>query len=214
MPGNYVLLFILMMGSKQPKLIEASIRTMQKLFSYNYIHEHEELSTNLLKEEFKEYLFVDPASLKNKSVSEIYLETLMGIQERDESIVLLVIKNLSLVVRLFQHCLSSEIIRSVFYYLTDMLMSKPSSIDRTIKSTIIQIVRHILENLRELDFNILIDNDSWCLRKVCRDTLTNVVDQIVIKEAVHQKYGEVNWKLIPNPDSFDDFELFTVEVKN
>jgi transcription termination factor NusB len=183
-PGNYVLLFILMMGSRQSKLLEASIRTMQKLFSYNYIHEHEELSTNLLKEEFKEYLLVDPATLKNKSVSEIYLETLMAIQERDEAIILLIIKNLSLVVRLFQHCLSSEIIKGVFYYLTDMLMNKPTNIDKTIKSTIIQIVRHILENLREIDFNILVDNDAWSLKKVCRDTLTGVVDQIVIKQAV------------------------------
>lgn len=45
--------------------------------------------------------------------------------------------------------------------------------------------------------------------------VTNVVDQICIKEAVVEKYGaDVKWKLIPNPDSFDDFELFPVEVKN
>jgi hypothetical protein len=69
-----------MMGSRNSKLIEPAIRTMQKLFSYNYIHEHEELSTNLLKDDFKEYLLVSPATLKNRYVSEIYMETLMQIQ--------------------------------------------------------------------------------------------------------------------------------------
>lgn len=73
MPGNYVLLFLLMIGSRNAKLVETSIRTMQKLISYNYIHENEELSTNLFKEDFREYLLVAPSVLKNRSVSEIYL---------------------------------------------------------------------------------------------------------------------------------------------
>jgi hypothetical protein len=53
---------------------------MQKLFSYNYIHQQEELSINLLKDDFKEYLLVSPATLKNKYISEIYLETLIQLQ--------------------------------------------------------------------------------------------------------------------------------------
>jgi hypothetical protein len=69
-----------MMGSRNSKLIEPAIRTMQKLFSYNYIHQQEELSINLLKDDFKEYLLVSPATLKNKYISEIYLETLIQLQ--------------------------------------------------------------------------------------------------------------------------------------
>lgn len=207
-PGNYVLLFLLMMGSRNVKLVEVAIRTMQKLISYNYIHENEELSTNLYKEEFREYLLVPAASLKNKSVSEIYLETLMQLQDKDEGVQLLVVKNLSLVVRLFQHSLTSEVIKAVYSYLTEMLIARPGSLEKTIKSTIIQVVRHVLENLREIDFNILLDNDSWSIRKVCRDELNGIVDQIVLKDAVQKKYGDAaGWRLIPSLEDFESFEL-------
>ncbi len=168
----------------------------------------------MFQEKFREYLLVEPNVLKTKSVSEIYLETLMMINEKDEGIQATVVKNLSLVVRLFQHCLSSEIIKAVFYYLTELLMNKSTNNDRIIKSTIIQVVRHILENLRELDFNVLHDNDKWCIRKVCQDQITGIVDQIVLKEAAIKKYGNVNWRLIPSADNFDTFELFPVEIKN
>ena len=207
-PGNYVLLFLLMMGTRNTKVVDVAIRTMQKLVSYNYIHENEELSVNLYKEEFKEYLLVPPATLKNRSVNEIYLEVLMQLQEKDESIQLLIVKNLSLVVRLFQHSLTGEVIRNVYGFLTEMLVSRPGNIEKTIKSTIIQVVRHILENLREIDFNILHDNDSWSIRKVCQDQLSGIVDQIVLRDAVDKKYGgSAGWRLIPNPEDFDSFEL-------
>lgn len=52
----------------------------------------------------------------------------MQVQEKDEGILLLIVKNLSLVVRLFQHSLSPDIIRSVYSYLTEMLVSRPGSI--------------------------------------------------------------------------------------
>lgn len=93
---------------------------------------------------------MDVGTLKNKPVSEIYLEVLMQLQEKDEAITLLIIKNLSLVVRLFQHSLQEGVIKNVFYYLVDLMVNKPGNIERTIKSTIIQVVRHLVENLREM----------------------------------------------------------------
>ncbi len=37
-PGNYVLLFILMLGTKNAKLIDIANKVIQKLFSHGFIH--------------------------------------------------------------------------------------------------------------------------------------------------------------------------------
>lgn len=186
-PGNYLLLFVLLLGTKNHKLIEIGIRTIYKLFSFNFIHENEELSLGLLREEFREFLLVDVSILKSRTFKEIYLETLMGVQEKDEGIVLLIAKNISLVVRMFQHALNSQSILSVQEYLANELVAvsgKGLAIEKPLKSTLVQILRHVLENLRELDYNVLLEGEGYTLQTVCKNSLTLMVDQVVMREAV------------------------------
>lgn len=77
------------------------------------------------------------------------------------------------------------------------------------------MVRHILENLREIEFNILHDSGSWSVKRVCRDQLNGIVDQIVLRDAVDRKYGGSDgWRLIPSPEDFDNFDLKQVEALN
>jgi hypothetical protein len=79
-PGNYLLLFFLGLGTRNAKLVEISIRTIQRLFAHNYIHENEQISINLMREDFKEFLLVDPNSIKSNTVKELYIDSLINLQ--------------------------------------------------------------------------------------------------------------------------------------
>jgi len=54
-PSNYLLVMIIVLGSKTPKLYSPIISAIQRLFSYNFINPNEDLvgSLKLVKEEHR-----------------------------------------------------------------------------------------------------------------------------------------------------------------
>jgi hypothetical protein len=96
----------------------------------------------------------------------------------------MIAKSLSLVVRIFQHSLEWDNIARVYTYLSDLqLASRNVQQEKLIKSVLIQIVRHVFENLREMEPSMLADGQQgWSLRKVCSDTLAFMVDEVVVRE--------------------------------
>jgi hypothetical protein len=54
-PANYLLVMIILLGSKTPKIYSAVISAVQRLFSYNFISPNEEVSGSLklLREEHR-----------------------------------------------------------------------------------------------------------------------------------------------------------------
>ena len=200
------------------KLIEIGIATIYKLYSLNFIRENEELSLSLIREEFKEYLLVDVSLLRIRTFKEIYLESLMQIQERDEGIILLIAKNLSLIVRMFQHSLDVQSVLGVQEHLANEVVSvsgRGMPIEKVLKSTLIQILRHVLENLRELDYNVLLKGEGNTIESCCKNTLTLIVDEIVMGDAVRLEYPDVTaWRMIPETSNFKDFKVKRVSTDN
>ena len=74
-PDNYLLLFILALGSKNHKLYGPVIQTIQKIISNNYINPSDDLSSSLrlLKEEHKELLLLPYEDYSRKTFQQIYL---------------------------------------------------------------------------------------------------------------------------------------------
>jgi hypothetical protein len=62
---------------------------------------------------------------------------------------------------------------------------KDSPTEKSLKSTLVQILRHVLENLRELDYNVLLEGEGYTLQTVCSNTLMLMVDKVVMEDAVH-----------------------------
>lgn len=82
------------------------------------------------------------------------------------------------------------------------------------KSTLVQILRHVLENLRELDYNVLLDGDGYTLKTVCSNSLQLMVDEVVMREAVLQEYPDIShYQMIPS-ESFKDFKVYRVSTEN
>ena len=73
--SNYLLLFLLLLGTKNFKLYPVIIQTIQKLFSNNYISLSEDISSSLrfIKDEHKEYLMLPIEEYSRKYFHEVYV---------------------------------------------------------------------------------------------------------------------------------------------
>lgn len=62
---------------------------------------------------------------------------------------------------------------------------------------------------------MLFENGGYDLQKVCSNSLTLIVDEIVMKEAVEEKYPGVGegYRMIPQ-ENFKEFKVYRVSTEN
>jgi hypothetical protein len=124
-PANYLLAMLVILGSKTPKVYAPVIAAVQRLFSYNFIAPHEEVSGSLklLREEHREFLLLPAEDYSRRYFKELYIETLVSLGDRDEGLSLNVAKSLSLIWRLDENSIPLALLPKIFDYILECMAS-------------------------------------------------------------------------------------------
>jgi hypothetical protein len=138
---------LVILGSKTPKLYAPIISAVQRLFSYNFISPNEEVtgSLKLLREEHREFLLLPIEDYSKKYFKELYIETLVGLGERDDGLNLNVAKSLSLIWRLDENSIPLSLLPKIFDYILDcMVANRVDDDEKMLKSALLEMFRHTL----------------------------------------------------------------------
>lgn len=94
-------------------------------------------------------MLLPPEDYGTKPFKEIYIETLMNLSDKDESLNLNVAKTVSLIWRLDQNSLPLPLLYKIFDYLLDCMANiRLEEEEKMIKSVFLEMFRHALESYR------------------------------------------------------------------
>lgn len=217
-PANYLLAMLVVLGSRTPKLYAPIISAVQRLFSYNFISPNEELaaSLKLLREDHREFLLLPAEDYARKSFKELYIETLVGLGERDEGLNLSVAKSLSLIWRLDENSIPLSLLPKIFDYILDcMVANRVDDEEKMLKSALLEMFRHTLESYREaFDRKLLHEENSVSLKGLTTKFALVLADAVAIKLDVQRRLGVEDYAIIPPEQSERAFALHLSEEVN